>query len=110
MRRSLDTRFGGNAAVVATASGREVLGRHELLPGFQERFGQAVQIEPEQIAPVCIPDSEVKVVAVDVDGDLFGGCNRHRKLNRPGITGDSIPWKRGWRHGQEAPGIEEVPA
>ena len=31
-------------------------------------------------------------------------------LNRPGIPGDSIPWKRGWSHGQEATVIEAVSA
>ncbi len=31
-------------------------------------------------------------------------------LNRPGIPGDSIPWKRGWSHGREAPQNKEVPA
>jgi serine/threonine-protein kinase HipA len=31
-------------------------------------------------------------------------------LNRPGIPGDSIPWKRGWSHGREAPHNKEVPA
>ncbi len=30
-------------------------------------------------------------------------------LNRPGIPGDSIPWKRGWSHGQEGD-IEAVSA
>ena len=31
-------------------------------------------------------------------------------LNRPGIPGDSIPWKRGWSHAREAPHNKEVPA
>ncbi len=32
-----------------------------------------------------------------------------RWVNRPGIPGDSISWKRGWSHGQQAPVNEEVP-
>jgi transposase len=30
-------------------------------------------------------------------------------VNRPGIPGDSIPWKRGWSHGREAHNKEYPP-
>jgi hypothetical protein len=52
------------------------------------------------------PDEEVHAFVNDLERPigtyLYG-------LNRPGIPGGSIPWKRGWSHGQEGH-IEAVSA
>ena len=42
---------------------------------------------------------------------MQGACRQFLDLNRSSIRGDSITWKRGWRHGrqeQEASGPEAV--
>ena len=57
------------------------------------------------------------LVAFETTKIVFGHERRlvvcHSKgLNRPGIRGDSVPWKRGWSHGQasgQEPGTEAVP-
>ncbi len=36
-------------------------------------------------------------------GDCYEQTTREgHGLNRPGNPGDSIPWKRGWSHGEQA--------
>jgi len=65
--------------------------------GLTKRYGRKPALES---CTLSIPAGKV----VGLVGPNGAG------MNRPGIPGGSIPWKRGWSHGQEAGVIEEVSA
>ena len=41
------------------------------------------------------------------DSPLDLAFARDAEMNRPGFLGDSIPWKRGWRHGRPTEAVPD---
>jgi hypothetical protein len=65
---------------------------------------------PEPYSPLGLPRARRRVSARGVRDDRPGASRRlvqldRRALNRPGMSGDSVPWK-GWGHVSEY--VEEV--
>jgi hypothetical protein len=96
-------------------AGRELLSGKVYEPNF---FGQRYNTTFEAVPGALVHAAGLSwgtalplttTLLVSLAWVLLAATAYRRGLNRPGIPGDSIPWKRGWSHGREAHN-KEVPA